>query len=290
MREQDGGFAYLRSKMLETTPLSGGIEGKTYTTHFEDENGQDRVMVVKKFNSGLPKRYLDYVRSFGLDNDPEVRAFLDMDHDEKTKCIKTSTTAAYLREQGLPVLPIVKSVLTKDHSNSMDLELAEKAVKPPFVLMTSLQTEGEVYEFKSGSSMESAQNLAHEIGSHPDVLYDMVRDLAKLHSLGYCIDIYEVTDCLERHSPSSLWMFTKQGEVLKRWMVDIGNLTSIDRLRKNNIPMYDFFSEDLQDFLVFVDLYINPLLEEKNKFKLNDLDALYKKEYEIIRQKNRALK
>lgn len=243
-------FIYSTSTLLEISRVGKGVEGKVYRATVEDESGEQWWFAIKKFSAGTIAEQID-------------------------ECRKTSQLAHHFREEGLPVLPMVKSITSfKERTGpprtawEYFLELLKKRrIQPPFVLMTFLGGQNKqerVLDFSPNAKDFDA--LCEELSQQLPVMEDMVKDLATIHRLGYAFGWVSSNQHIERHPVTTAWHFThdEQGN-LRRWIVDVSNLSPIDAVQHGALHIQEGEFLDLMELFAH---YVGPKFDEVHFTKL----------------------
>jgi len=197
-------------RFISLKKFDHGQEGMVYSARVEMKDKREGWVVIKKF--------------FGKIHSLE---------EQKEKCIFTSRYAEIFRREKLPVLPMVKSVLTEKGLISPDektwwqkITKSETSLKPPYVIMTALLPQ--YSKIKKVLNFDGVINNVEkeDLGNLMRLTRGMFADLAKIHHLGLACGH---TQSGVSHPVDYLWLFTQDNDGdLKRWLVDISNLKKIN--------------------------------------------------------------
>lgn len=271
--------------------MSHGYEAHIFEGTFVDCNGKTWELVVKKFR---PASKIEIERNeFGISvqlarrgrmlkaarmsESESEKAIADYEKEirEKQKddivkrCRFISETATKFRAEGLPVLPMVKSVVTEKDLIGLDENLIDEVreFKPPFVVMTKLGKTGETFSLYNGAP----DKFYSEIASQPELLEGMVTDVAHLHELGYAMGRLKDRT---RHPVFTLWLFTRHAGKTERYLVDLSNLyggegSRITREKDDEIDLFGLIKEiDIKaDIEHYREIYNRARLEKREKLE-----------------------
>lgn len=241
--------------------LDEGVEGKVYIVRGKLKDSESDILhtfVVKVFDGDVARE----------ENYDETK--------KREECIFVSETAHTFRNEGLPVLPVVKSILKK---GDMLFENSLSGLSYPCVFMTYLgdpANNEKVYNFGSFFLKDVEDEPDHYIGFKEEV-EGMARDLAKIHKLGFVMrrlpDNVGLTD---KHPVRSLYLMSQSSDgKMKRWLVDLSNLSRgeyYDESEKEEKMKFDR-SEDQFNFFNFLKKY-------KVDIDIQKLKLIYKEKFE----------
>lgn len=214
------------------------IYNQSKITHLEriGENGTEAEIFLARFTEVDPKDGAqikrDYIiKKFFPESSMHGGEIVDDRHLSETvrerlrdKCTFVSQTAALFRAEGLPVLPMVKSVITEKDIRALKPRLAKEfaLVKPPYVVMSKLDEAPGVEEAELFDPYPT--KFFAELAEHPELVTSLFVDLGKIHALGYFVGTLD--DGYMKHPVQNLWLFTKdKKDHYDRVLVDLSNLT-----------------------------------------------------------------
>ena len=240
------------SEIKSFRKIDSGNESLVYEVNILDEKGVEHLAVIKKFKDVLwlpsqkPKKHND-------------KYFVE-------QCHFTSQTADLFREEGLPVLPLVKSITTTKGIASLGLDAMEgfldgQKIEPPFVVMTKIIGDTD----EKGKQLSEFGKVGDDLRDSPEVLEGMIRDLAHMHKLGFVRGRYSA---YAKHPIDSPWLFGKDKDGrLERWLVDITNLEKASKTDNPKLSKID----DLRELLSTIEQVMSTKDYKEDEEKLRKI-------------------
>jgi hypothetical protein len=261
MSPENLNIIFSRYDFVDFEHLDEGVEGNVYIVRGKLRDSESDILhtfVVKVFDGDVALK----------ENYDEAK--------KKEECIFVSETAHKFRSEGLPVLPVVKSILKK---GDMLFENSLSCLSYPCVFMTYLgdpSNNEKVYNFGSFFLKDVEDDPDRYIGFKEEV-EGMARDLAKIHKLGFVMRrLPHDVGLTDKHPVRSLYLMTQNEEgKIKRCLVDLSNLSTGEYYEESEKEEKMKFDRHEDQFNFF-----NFLKKYKVNIDIEMLKLIYKKEFE----------